>query len=85
MARVAVELKRKGFPVLWVDMGGGLGIPYHSEAVPSWEEYAQTLKASLIPTGLEILTESPGAVSWANAESCYPKWFAGRRPRKRNF
>jgi diaminopimelate decarboxylase len=58
-AGVSVELKDQGFPIEYVDLGGGLGVSYDGAPVPSAAEYVAALVAEVAPTGLPIVIE-PG-------------------------
>jgi diaminopimelate decarboxylase len=58
-AGVSVELMDQGFPIEYVDLGGGLGVSYDGVPVPSAAEYVAALVAEVAPTGLPIVIE-PG-------------------------
>jgi diaminopimelate decarboxylase len=53
------ELRDKGVPLREVDWGGGLGIPYIEESVPTFEEYAQCILPWISRMGLRVILE-PG-------------------------
>jgi diaminopimelate decarboxylase len=61
-ARIAAlvnELRREGFAIDRLDLGGGLGIRYHGERAPEVEDYAQMVKRVL--GGADVtLTFEPG-------------------------
>ena len=59
VAGVAEELKRRGTPLDYVDLGGGLGIPYEGGPAVSVPEYVSALVEAVRPTGLPIVIE-PG-------------------------
>jgi len=59
MAELSKKVRAEGFGLRFLNLGGGLGIRYDSEAPPSFDEYARTLLAEIRPTGLELLLE-PG-------------------------
>src|SRR5262245_3881375 len=63
------ELRRAGHTITHLDIGGGLGVPYHSGAndiAPSPEAYAAVVRETLGDLGLRIVME-PGRVIVANA------------------
>ena len=51
------ELKRRGFDIRYFNIGGGLGIRYKDEEVPTPKEYIDTIRPSLEATGAKILCE----------------------------
>jgi len=59
VAGVAEELKHRGTPLEYVDLGGGLGIPYDGGPAVSAREYVSALVDAVRPTGLSIVIE-PG-------------------------
>ncbi|MBF0342317.1 MAG: diaminopimelate decarboxylase [Magnetococcales bacterium] len=65
--RLLVELRREGIPIRYLDLGGGLGIPYDSQQIPPHpERYAEALLHEL--QGLEVvLILEPGRVIVGNA------------------
>lgn len=56
---LVAELRSDGIALDHVDLGGGLGISYDGQPVPSVDEYARTMAAAIGPTGLTLLLE-PG-------------------------
>jgi diaminopimelate decarboxylase len=58
-AGVSLELKDRGFPIEYVDLGGGLGVSYDGAEVPSGADYVAALLGEVAPTGLPIVIE-PG-------------------------
>jgi diaminopimelate decarboxylase len=58
-ARLSRELLDRGVPLEYVDLGGGLGVPYEGQPVPSLREYAAALVEEVQPTSLPIVVE-PG-------------------------
>ncbi len=56
----------QGFPLRYLDIGGGLGITYRDEAPPSPKAYARAVLGPLKPLGLTVLLE-PGRVLVGNA------------------
>lgn len=66
MAKLATEFVKEGFNLKFVDLGGGLGIKYKNEKIPTFKQYADTLIKAIKPTGLKLLIE-PGRVIVGNA------------------
>ncbi|MDD3652115.1 MAG: hypothetical protein PHC73_11580, partial [Immundisolibacter sp.] len=59
IAALRVELEADGIAVGQVDLGGGLGIAYRDEPVPSQAEYVAAISAPFAGSGVEISIE-PG-------------------------
>ncbi|MBV1795796.1 diaminopimelate decarboxylase [Siccirubricoccus sp. G192] len=59
LAELVRALRAAGLPVLRVDCGGGLGIPYRDEPAPLPEALAGAIKATLGDLGLPVMLE-PG-------------------------
>lgn len=53
------ELRDQGILIREVDWGGGLGIPYDGEGVPTFEEYANCVLPWITGMGLKVILE-PG-------------------------
>lgn len=64
-AKIVAELRAAGIALKYLDLGGGLGIPYQ-ERPPSPADYARALLAPLKHIGLKIILE-PGRVLVGNA------------------
>jgi diaminopimelate decarboxylase len=60
------EIKKMGFKIKYLDMGGGLGITYDNEAPPHPKDYASAIATSLKGTRLTLILE-PGRVIVGNA------------------
>ncbi|MGD8812781.1 MAG: diaminopimelate decarboxylase, partial [Thioalkalispiraceae bacterium] len=60
------KLAEQGIEIQHLDLGGGLGIPYHDETPPSPAEYAGALATKLAGRDFEILIE-PGRAIAGNA------------------
>ena len=58
-AGISRELQQQGFPLEYVDVGGGLGVSYDGGEVPSAADYVGALVEAVRPTGLPIVVE-PG-------------------------
>jgi diaminopimelate decarboxylase len=59
VAGVSRELQAQGFPLEYVDVGGGLGVSYDGGDVPSAADYVGALVEAVRPIGLPIVIE-PG-------------------------
>ncbi len=59
-------LRRQGFEIRTLDLGGGLGIPYHNEKPPSPAAYGKALAKELKGIDATVLFE-PGRVIVGNA------------------
>jgi diaminopimelate decarboxylase len=53
------ELRRAGIALEYLDFGGGLGVRYTNEKIPTRKDYARTIAAAIRPLGLHLLLE-PG-------------------------
>jgi len=62
---VVAGLRSAGFELKYLDLGGGLGIPYQEQSPPP-AEYAQVLLKPIRDLGLKIIVE-PGRVIVGNA------------------
>jgi diaminopimelate decarboxylase len=51
------ELKRRGFDIKYFNIGGGLGIRYKDEEVPTPKELVDAIRPTLEATGAKILCE----------------------------
>jgi len=59
MAALVGELRALGITLEYVDLGGGLGISYEGQPVPTPDDYAAALLSAVRPLGLPIVIE-PG-------------------------
>ncbi|MEN9834697.1 MAG: diaminopimelate decarboxylase [Pseudomonadota bacterium] len=59
MADLCGSVRKLGFDLKYLNMGGGLGIRYRNEDPPSVSSYAATLISEVKPTGLNLIIE-PG-------------------------
>lgn len=59
IAQLVTELKEDGHEINVIDIGGGLGITYSDEVIPSKQDYAAVAKAQLGHLGCKIVIE-PG-------------------------
>ena len=63
------KLQSKGFPIHYLNIGGGYAADYEDNASPSWDEYAKDIVPPLKPlveAGIKIIME-PGRTIAANA------------------
>lgn len=63
---LVTKLQEIGINLQHIDLGGGLGVKYRDETLPSIEEYIKALCHKLAPYSLEIIIE-PGRALVANA------------------
>jgi diaminopimelate decarboxylase len=63
---LVTALRRDGFNIQYLDIGGGLGIRYKDEGPPAPSEYADTLRPLLGALGCTVLME-PGRLLVGNA------------------
>ena len=66
LASLVSELRAAGVDIRYVDIGGGLGIPYRGESTPAFEAYAVGVMKPLRDLGVVVLTE-PGRVLFGPA------------------
>ncbi len=60
------QLRAKGIPVRYLDIGGGLGITYKDELPPLPDDYAGVVEKALRGTGITLILE-PGRVLVGNS------------------
>ncbi|MBI4511868.1 MAG: diaminopimelate decarboxylase [Deltaproteobacteria bacterium] len=89
VAALAHELRREGVPLAFVDVGGGLGIPYQEEGEepPSPHEYGQAICDAVEPfDGLDLtLVCEPGRVIVGNAGVLLTKVLYLKQSEIKNF
>lgn len=66
IAQLVVDLREDGHDISVIDIGGGLGITYRDEIIPSKQEYAAIAQAQLGRLGCKIVVE-PGRSLLGNA------------------
>ena len=66
IAQLVVELRSDGHDISVVDIGGGLGITYNDEVIPTKQEYAAVAKKQLGHLNCKIVVE-PGRSLLGNA------------------
>lgn len=59
LLRLIDDLERRGISIKHLDLGGGLGVQYANESVPSVADYIHTLKTQLSERRFELMFE-PG-------------------------
>lgn len=62
-ADVSLELRAQGFPLEYVDLGGGLGVSYDGADVPSPADYVRAIVAEMRRTNLPIVVEPGRAIA----------------------
>ncbi|MBI2083457.1 MAG: diaminopimelate decarboxylase [Deltaproteobacteria bacterium] len=77
-------LKQKGFDIQYIDLGGGLGIPYKNETPPSPAQYAGALKKELKDMRITLLLE-PGRVIAGNAGILLTRLLYRKKQGNKNF
>ena len=63
---MVAELKKKGIALKYIDIGGGLGIPYKGELPPHPDVYGPAIEKELRGSGLTLILE-PGRVIVGNS------------------
>jgi len=66
IAQLVVDLQEDGHDISVIDIGGGLGITYHDETIPTKQAYAAVAKAQLGHLNCKIVIE-PGRSLLGNA------------------
>jgi diaminopimelate decarboxylase len=78
------ELKKNGIELRYLDFGGGLGIRYTNERVPSRGAYARMIANMVRPLGLHLLLE-PGRTIIAQAGVLLTRVLYNKRNGKKAF
>jgi diaminopimelate decarboxylase len=78
------ELKKNGIAPRYLDFGGGLGIRYTNEKVPSRAEYARMIARLVRPLGVHLLLE-PGRTIIAPAGVLLTRVLYDKRNGKKTF
>lgn len=78
------ELVQKGLNLRYLDLGGGLGIPYHEEEPPHPTEYAQVIIEAARDLDCTLIFE-PGRVIVGNAGILLTKVLYLKQNREKNF
>jgi len=78
------KLRKKGFNIRYLDLGGGLGITYEEEEPPSPAEYASAIKKVLKDEDLTIILE-PGRNIAGNAGILLGRVLYTKETSRKNF
>ena len=78
------ELKKNGITLRYLDFGGGLGIRYTNEKVPSRAAYTRMIASLVRPLGLHLLLE-PGRTIIAPAGVLLTRVLYNKRNGKKTF
>jgi diaminopimelate decarboxylase len=78
------ELKKKGIELRYLDFGGGLGIRYTNEKVPSRAAYARMIANMVRPLGVHLLLE-PGRTIIGPAGVLLTRVLYNKRNGKKTF
>ena len=84
MRHLAEEIIGLGFPLEFLNMGGGLGIRYNDETPPSLDIYANSLIEAIKPTGLKLVIE-PGRVIMGNVGIIITKCIGSKANPEKTF
>ena len=84
LAKWIGKLRDRGVPLRYVDIGGGIGIPYDGEETPSFDSYAEGVLAPLAELDVEILTE-PGRVLFGPVGALIVRVLYVKKVHGRNF
>jgi len=86
MRELVGALRAAGHAIEHLDMGGGLGVPYHSgnDIPPSPQAYADVVRETVGDLGLRIVLE-PGRVIVANAGVLVSRVIYAKRGRDKTF
>lgn len=83
-AKYFAELREKGIPLRFLDIGGGMGIRYTNENPLSFADYARVLPKNLPSLGCELLVE-PGRSLIGNAGVLLTRVLYIKRSRGKTF
>jgi diaminopimelate decarboxylase len=78
------ELRSQGIPLRYLDFGGGLGVRYTTEKIPSRREYARMIAKIVRPLGMQLLLE-PGRTIIASAGVLLTRVLYTKRNRNKTF
>lgn len=78
------ELQAQGLNIRYVNLGGGLGIPYQDEQPPALAQWAEALRHIVAPLACTLIVE-PGRALVGNAAALVTKVLYTKRNAARNF
>ena len=81
---LVLELRASGVNIAHIDIGGGLGIRYADETIPSPSELISAVRAELDPLGAELMIE-PGRSIVGNAGALLTKVLVEKAGDTKNF
>jgi diaminopimelate decarboxylase len=82
---MVAQLRKEGIALKYIDIGGGLGIPYKGELPPHPEEYGSAIQKELRGSGLTLILE-PGRVIVGNSGIFVTKiLYVKKTPEKRFY
>lgn len=84
MSVLAIRFIENGFPLQFVDMGGGIGIRYDKEKVPALENFSKAIIDEVKKTGLDLLIE-PGRAIVGDAGVLLTRVLAIKKTPKKTF
>ncbi len=82
--KLYVQMKQEGVGLLYLDCGGGLGIRYTNETVPSLQNYANVLLQAQKQTDCFLLVE-PGRALVGEAGVLLTKVILNKKTKAKNF
>ena len=84
MHLLSEDVAGQGFPLEFVNMGGGLGIRYNEETPPTLDIYAGALIKAIKPTGLRLIIE-PGRVIMGNVGVILSRCIGSKTTQEKTF
>ncbi len=84
MITMIKELRLKGLDIRYLDVGGGLGIPYHEEEPPLPEDYGKAIVDRVSDLGVTLILE-PGRLLVGNAGILLTSVLYIKKTRQKNF
>ena len=84
IASIAQEIKKQGFQLKFLDMGGGLGIRYKQENPPTLGDYANCMLEAVKASGLQLVIE-PGRVIVGNTGIILTKVIGVKKHKDKSF
>jgi diaminopimelate decarboxylase len=84
MVKLCKETIQAGFPIEYLDLGGGLGIQYDQENPPAFQAYADAILSEIKQTSLKLILE-PGRVIVGNSGVLITKVLGIKRTPAKRF